>query len=1371
MSFPCAPYETVQLIIEKLSFSGKWGLSLDELWGFIQSTFNQTDPLDDFQKQTIWQWLFFMDDDDDNKDNQGSKIYVAYNSTPIQITPDYKQFTLTQSDLPGIKVLPDPETQAFYLTGVRNNKMFLKSLGEKPYELLQEIAKHGTNGIWSPDLCEATGQDKRSLTARLKKLEELRLINKENRYYVARKVHSNWMVHVKFATSVESNDDEQPQQPQNSKKSTSKSNGNDEENRNTNEVGDDTDQYVKSREQLRVNIIDACRDAPHQIRVFRDLKKELRMDQSVPRSRLFSAMVEILHKEGIVERVNITDSVTGRLIYAIKFLKDPDTPTSDLDNKLDELSEMTMIKEEEDDDDVEDDGANKAFPLMNTMFPMIPLVCQAISNSKSEGITSRNLVVSIYGDTRHRLVERSLEELPSYFINGDSLEPSKVYPDENDEAGIIQAVEATKKLKFYKYLTRENCQPQLPCKNHKKTRPTTDSITDVDFRKINKSLFQKVDRQITGLLFNVPNNLHLATDTVLRDPTAVKKEPSPPEVKSTPKKATPKKDTPKKEKPAVEKPTQRDSEEPEKPTKSKKRKVDKKVVEEEEEEIVEELDKNADIVSMLTRRSRRTRKPPIKLDDGIDGDLDMEEEYKDDNQVEEVDDDEEFKADEVDLDKEEDEDFKSDIDKEEEEVTNDNGYTSISDVKPKTIVPQEWKPKSRKKDFIIQKSRLDADSKGYKRRQVMLDILREDKGVTFTGIDFRRTLDERLGDPNNVTDRKTIARDVAKLTESGAIESEALDVWHAGRITKRFLIISTEENYRPTADRIEEIRNKATSSERSTTTKKEGVRTVASEYTLFKIESPFVKRSSGRLESISNKTTRKILPRKIMPSKSLLEEATEETLVEQSKEPSVSIPAVSSSRPSTTKSSSEANASIVHKKFKRKAAPIRSSPTKPKSERTEIIKLDKDDRDILFRCVCISKTFNRTGIDFKTIRELFNIEDVVSMRKTWTHTRKVFGGGAVVEKGIEEFQRMVTKGIEVGAITVADLEDINYRFYLNLWANYKETDEDINDIMPLFKDNTDNRNYYDKTVAFDFSDNFVDITELASMVVKETHLANTPFFLDDEEPKPLPRHELDDLRTILKAIFGTSKENSKSNKVTKILSEFDNKSVQSASSAMIRDRELVFFEAQNETNKELFQLTEKVYLPLSVRLQPSFFTTADHFKRNLLHVINANKGFIVSQGISSGNMAQIFELLSSEKINISRIDQKYKFTGYESRAMNKSDLDCDIVLSSSSSQQLDENDAKMSIPVPVGKPCTRLWVDIDGQIDAKLWKDILVATLHHIHFRPGAPLHCIFSRFQSLLSSADFKAVIEWLCESEYISKGPFGGYFTTSDWLSVLGS
>ena len=153
----------------------------------------------------------------------------------------------------------------------------------------------------------------------------------------------------------------------------------------------------------------------------------------------------------------------------------------------------------------------------------------------------------------------------------------------------------------------------------------------------------------------------------------------------------------------------------------------------------------------------------------------------------------------------------------------------------------------------------------------------------------------------------------------------------------------------------------------------------------------------------------------------------------------------------------------------------------------------------------------------------------------------------MVDKGVEDFQLIVMRGIDEGKVLAGDLEDIRILFFLDLWGNYEGADNELVDKMPLYKNVADNYRYYNKTTTETYVDTFEQI-ELLSMRMKEMSLASTPFYVSkDPEDPVLPIKPHDEIRTMLKAIFGTSKETSTSSKIDKLLSDFPHKHIQEAS--------------------------------------------------------------------------------------------------------------------------------------------------------------------------------------------------------------------------------
>ncbi|RCK55775.1 Transcription factor tau subunit [Candida viswanathii] len=1390
MLFPCTPYEVVLFTVEKLSFSGKYGLTIDELWKFIQTTFQQEDELDDFQKQTIWQWLFFENDDEETHE---SKLYVTYNNEPIAIELDYKTFIGKYADRENVRVVPQYEVQAFYLTGVLNDKIFFKTLGEKPYELLQEIAKHGANGIWSPDLVEATGQDNRSLTSRLKKLEDYKLIMKEGRFYAKRKAHSNLIIHMKFASSIGDSINDGSEEEKKPKKKAAPKAAEGEDKENGEGDGEDDDEggaafYWRSRDRVRNHIIEACKVAPHQVRVFRDLKRELRLHSSKARSHLFTAITNVLHNAGIVEKINIRDRDTDRLIYALRFVKDPQAEFVDNDD-----AEFAATNGNQDEEEEEDAEENKVFPLYNNLFPLTVLTAQEIYNSKQNGTTIKAIVQSLCGEPRHRMLERLFDVLPSYQLKGDTLEPLGSYPDEDETSGIMRSFEADGKVKFYKFYTRENYPQELKLKPAKKKRPVLKVFSDGDLRKVEKEFAGKAQDRSRGPLVEVPRVLGSAN--ILLHPEMGETLPEV-EVIDEPEEEEPKKSK------RVRKPRLTSlNKTPKEPKTTKKRKFA------EEPDEVEPSE-----VAVVSRAKRAARKPAIIIDDNADGEENQDDDYK---EVEAVLEDVEMKEEpevisvkstpvrqaspEVKVEATDqsttngDESFNGDL-----PINSDTSFNGDTSTNGKTIfIPRKVKERSNRRKNAGLRERLFADSLGELRRSCILEITKARGGVTFSSAEFLRQVDAKLGNSSKI-DRKTLTRDLARLQAAGDLEVEEVSTKLSGQDVTRTLFKITEEGFRPSQELVDRAREESKTDMSSPDIKNITFRrTVDTDYTLYSIDTPFTRK---RLESLATAGSRRARTGKAgargRPRK-LLEESVEPDLgldIVPEEQIVVKTEKVKKSRRKKTKKAKKAEeqvpeeeepvklkeepkaeaTSIVRKKLKRKTAPEKKAGKGQArgGKRTIALKIDQEDETTLFRAVCISKAFIRNMIDFQAISEVFNNADVESLRKAWSSLRRTVGGSEVINRGVKEFEIIVTKAIEEEDIDASDLENIKFLFFLDLWSRYETLHEEILDAMPLYKKKEDNEKRYAKKPLNLFTNETFDVYESPSMTTREVQLASTPFFEAPKEEdrdflKVSPRVENEDVRTVFKALFGTSKQDRLSDQIAKVFEGYSTDQLSSASEGLIKDKELVYY----GDDEDRFMLTEKVYAPLQVRLKASFFTKAAHFKDNLIPVINSNKGFILSEGISNGQIAQVLQLVSDSSISIGRIDKNYDFEGYESRLLNKANLDCGIVIYNPNVSAPLEEDTKMTSPIPMGTICSRVWLDLNGQIDSKLWRDILVAVLYHFHFRPGVTLDLIFNKFDTLMSSRDFNSVIEWLLLNEFIHMGKLGGVYTSGNWLSVLGS
>jgi transcription factor C subunit 3 len=691
-------------------------------------------------------------------------------------------------------------------------------------------------------------------------------------------------------------------------------------------------------------------------------------------------------------------------------------------------------------------------------------------------------------------------------------------------------------------------------------------------------------------------------------------------------------------------------------------------------------------------------------------------------------------------------------------VKTENEVISINEVesiKPDIVSDGPKKRRSEKKPII------KVSLKGKRRRLQLIEIIKELGGVTYTTAKLRRSLDERLG-VSTTTDIKTLARDISILISTGELEAETIEFERSGQLVKRRLLILTDEKLKPSKEAIEQAKEECLA-DNGVRNKARDRRIIEGEVTLYETSRPIGKKTKPRLESLgrgrggpgveaSTKKERTSGGKSKRQVKASLESdnvGNDSELMDLDNDVDV-LP------------------ELVSKKHKRKIKPakIKKETSKLTRRFRQTIKFDKSDATTLFRAVVISKSFKRGGIDFEQIALLFDDADEKVIKQKWTMVRKKVGGLQAVTKGKEAFEHIVIKGIEEGVVTTEDLEDIKFSFFLQLW---KETDNSVLeafDKTPLQSSVQDNLSMYNRTEVQETVGDLFEQLEDNSMRQKESILARKTFYNVDLPEITSKDH--DELRTVLKAIISTPEEKYTAAQVKQILAQYDDEETKQASMALIRDREMLYYGTDDVTTR--FVLTERVQNSLNVKLKPKFFTQAAGFKAHVQSIFEANKGLILSQGIANGEVAALLQLLSTKKTAICHIDKSQLPDGYESRLVDKEKLACDIVAFNDDANAIEDIVSDKRVPIPIGRPCSHIWLDVNGNINEQLWTKIIVAILYFISFRPGIPPYVIYNKLLTVLGYHDFFAVTDWLKSSNYIRQGNYDGYWVTNEWSTVLG-
>lgn len=655
---------------------------------------------------------------------------------------------------------------------------------------------------------------------------------------------------------------------------------------------------------------------------------------------------------------------------------------------------------------------------------------------------------------------------------------------------------------------------------------------------------------------------------------------------------------------------------------------------------------------------------------------------------------------------------------------------------------------SKRKRAQPQTYKTESSVKSMTRRNLLIEIIREEGGACFSSSVLCRKLDTRMAN-STVTDLKTLARDARHLASEGILEIQKAKIEVGGQATEKNLMVLMNPKDRPSEKTLEELKGNYGHLTSRKDMKVFTSRVIQSDMKLY-VEEPSAKKVSVGTKKRRGKNRLRALGDED-ENATIKQEATEAPLVSES--------ATADDIFSGLKKSRRA------KKFSTSQAPETSSSTLKRPRRN--IKLEKSDATTLYRSVVISKAFSRDAIDFNHIATLLGDLDGKLVKQKWGTLRRLYGGAEAVGKGVDTFKNMVMQGIDDGSITEEDLVTGDLKFFLEYWKAFDTNTEFAStDEMPLYS------NYHQNCKEYEFSASTSDNSNLSyaekiedcSMRQKESVLA-TAIFSYEPNIQPVAKKN-DELRSILKAIFSTKEEHFDPIMVKSILNPYGEVTVREATDALLHDREILYVSLDLDTR---FVLSDRFNNSFSQRsFTTKFFNQASGFYSTLHSVSNGGKGLILSQGIMPGEMATLLELVSDNQVDFIRIDRAFRFENYESRLIDKEQIACDIVVKCKSF--LTKKDDIKVVPVPSVRPCQPIWIDLTGQVNKQLWVKIITSLLYHIVFKPGIGDLALYEKLQAALSLSDYNKAIEWLVDSKCIVKNQLNGYIASNVWQFILG-
>jgi transcription factor C subunit 3 len=694
--------------------------------------------------------------------------------------------------------------------------------------------------------------------------------------------------------------------------------------------------------------------------------------------------------------------------------------------------------------------------------------------------------------------------------------------------------------------------------------------------------------------------------------------------------------------------------------------------------------------------------------------------------------------------------------------------------------------------------------KAIERQAAILRLLEDSDGVREDNINFLNDVRDELG---YIVDKKTFRKDIASLISQDKLfieeiqeDVEANDDEDEGyqedadvKIIKvTSLLISVNANIDAIENLKRTIRERQTKKNSAFSKKLEEVNL---EIDFFDTELrdsfnnpkiPIIKPQAEK-KPPKNKQPRQIKPKKTTSKTSHKAEVKQKyTARVEASEPF-------DPNTSTTDELFENVRTKVRPNFKKLKEPKVSNVTAPHGrKRRNGLNLTSRETLILFKAVIICKTINENRIIWSKISELLGIDSTI-LRTKWPRIRMMMGTtGIKVAK--RNWKKILLNSVRGGEIEMNQIENLELHELVALWEDHDSMNvnsegdfngaiAELNDENKLFINPEDNDKHYKFVKLNDEDENIKNHYDSNSMIQREQFLINTVFtYSGKAEDKSEDSNvyedggavdDLEKIRNIIIAIVasGTNLEVKK----LQVLEEFDKDVVNKVFLKLIKSRQIVISHQNQEDGKPPISkvlLGEKISTILDDSTFDFKLPKVSKFQNLLKEMLEAQKGLILNPLFDNSYLVPILELAKDKALDLTRVDhyRKEVLSGYEARTLEREKLDSDIILTSLNNQLIKSSPETLKVPIPRGKPCSHIWIDITGSINAELWEKLLKIIVSTLISKPGIVFTGLSKILSPVLSKSDLKSILRWLQENGAVHQGEFDGYWLQSQWYMSLG-
>ncbi|XDT18170.1 B-block binding subunit of TFIIIC [Nakaseomyces glabratus] len=414
----------------------------------------------------------------------------------------------------------------------------------------------------------------------------------------------------------------------------------------------------------------------------------------------------------------------------------------------------------------------------------------------------------------------------------------------------------------------------------------------------------------------------------------------------------------------------------------------------------------------------------------------------------------------------------------------------------------------------------------------------------------------------------------------------------------------------------------------------------------------------------------------------------------------------------------------------------------------------------LIKLVVISKSI-KNEVVWSQITTLFPYNSIDNLKRQWT-ARRIKMGQHGWKALLSKWRKILLQGISEELVTLEQTENLELSILLRLWEDKeKEVDSERVKLLYNYQENLKQLTFLkkgdNKTVSTHSS------IAMSSMIQREiASLKHTPTLSHECSPDVEQKaRRQDQIRTIVRSILVESKEMNK-NEID-ILKDVPRDELDAIIMDMAKQKQLYLHSSKLKPTERIFEL-------LQTKGDFSAFKKAANLSEKIAQMLNSSYGIVINEEFEDVCSWIFIDLIDTGDacISIMPLERHVRPLKYTTRSFEIKTLTPPLVLYNGNGSTGINFDVKQ-IPVPLGKPFSKLWIDSEGSLRSDIWKSLLTIVLTDILFKPGVQSTTIASDCESLIGVEEIEVICQWLINKNLIVKDDNDGFTVQSRWYNLL--